>query len=1105
MAASSPRNALPRSPGGHLLSGVANSSGLAPMPSTSPGTLGSNPMDRSSSALSSVSSSSIPPRPAVRRRSTDASGGLDYYWSSLAGAGASSSSSSLALSASPSAGMALSVSPSPVPSMKELRGVRSHGSLSSQTEDQAGEMRQLQQQMHSAHLSQSPDHLTVYPTQPRAVCSHPSTPPIAVPPPKAGGLYVYPTGQTPSEQLSPGGFSTSSAYSNQSTGSSVGSGEAPQRPESHMMDSEDSSDSQYSPVDYRTPRMLNDEYPGAGGNAGSAAAIAAVQSWQDKDTGSERGVRSSTTSAATYVPDRQDERDVEEHRTPIAPAYQERPDLQPPQFVYPYNPGSSNSGGGGSPHPALASPNRASPAGSSRSHTTPVQPVSAGPRTGSSASRYTPMTAQSGRYNTHAGMGISSHYALEKSTRDVHALAQGQGSAPRSPRSAPAWKSDFGIEDEEEETVKGKNRRTLPAGMPLAVEGLSSQESLSPWGNGRADALRSTSPSRSPEPPPRSDKRTQYVVPVVSTLIGDNTATTSSPTTMSPPAVLPHPLPTITHTPTSPFPSPDNKTTPRRPGRSPSRESSPVFSSSASISELTDMLGGAIDEIGLIDSRDTPPPMVGEPSKREKPGMSLRLKEGTALQPAAEVVDRGPMTPTSLPMRGTSLPGPPMSQTTAGAAAVATPRRGQTQPELQRKASSTLSVDSTNYPPPLTQAQRQPTQPANGQGYVQPSQSVRSFTARPLPPALIYTSITNMKTAGDRAMAYARAVNDLARAESGVRDWCVAYSSQAHRPVARAPSKMSAAASLGVRSNGGPPTISLPYQLSLNEPSQHMRNVSAGSEFPMRADSYTAREISQRVIDPADQPTALPPNLPYPQLQAQAQSHTGPYGGGGLKPSQSMQSVASFASSKKGGFFSAMRKGNGKKESMSLGPPGGYMTSGGSANKKDLRGLPISAPRSTSPQKPDAGALSPGLGSTPSMGGGLHAPRVQASISAPIGPRGPRGGSFTPPPPHANPMVDRTAIEPQGRASLDTGLARMTPPRNGRGSLDGTRTPVAGGVPGPRVGAGTPKEEDVRHMADILPHVERGVLRGYLVRQGGDQMRALGAYLEDEKNGTVIR
>lgn len=36
-----------------------------------------------------------------------------------------------------------------------------------------------------------------------------------------------------------------------------------------------------------------------------------------------------------------------------------------------------------------------------------------------------------------------------------------------------------------------------------------------------------------------------------------------------------------------------------------------------------------------------------------------------------------------------------------------------------------------------------------------------------------------------------------------------------------------------------------------------------------------------------------------------------------------------------------------------------------------------------------------------------------------------------------------------------------------------------------------PKEEDVRGMADVLPQVEKGILRAYLGRYG-DQMQAIG-------------
>ena len=46
--------------------------------------------------------------------------------------------------------------------------------------------------------------------------------------------------------------------------------------------------------------------------------------------------------------------------------------------------------------------------------------------------------------------------------------------------------------------------------------------------------------------------------------------------------------------------------------------------------------------------------------------------------------------------------------------------------------------------------------------------------------------------------------------------------------------------------------------------------------------------------------------------------------------------------------------------------------------------------------------------------------------------------------------------------------------------------------------------QQVDKLADVLPHVERTVLTGYL-RRAGQDLLAIGQYLEDEKNGTVRR
>jgi len=44
--------------------------------------------------------------------------------------------------------------------------------------------------------------------------------------------------------------------------------------------------------------------------------------------------------------------------------------------------------------------------------------------------------------------------------------------------------------------------------------------------------------------------------------------------------------------------------------------------------------------------------------------------------------------------------------------------------------------------------------------------------------------------------------------------------------------------------------------------------------------------------------------------------------------------------------------------------------------------------------------------------------------------------------------------------------------------------------------------EQVDKLVSVLPHVNRDVLAGYLRRTGQD-MLAIGQYLEDEKNGTI--
>ena len=47
-------------------------------------------------------------------------------------------------------------------------------------------------------------------------------------------------------------------------------------------------------------------------------------------------------------------------------------------------------------------------------------------------------------------------------------------------------------------------------------------------------------------------------------------------------------------------------------------------------------------------------------------------------------------------------------------------------------------------------------------------------------------------------------------------------------------------------------------------------------------------------------------------------------------------------------------------------------------------------------------------------------------------------------------------------------------------------------------------QQKVNRLADLIPHADRDVLAGYL-RRAGEDILAIGQYIEDEKNGTLKR
>jgi hypothetical protein len=97
-----------------------------------------------------------------------------------------------------------------------------------------------------------------------------------------------------------------------------------------------------------------------------------------------------------------------------------------------------------------------------------------------------------------------------------------------------------------------------------------------------------------------------------------------------------------------------------------------------------------------------------------------------------------------------------------------------TVPGVKRTQSS--GADSAYSALTNAAAQKTTSEAARSRSSIQSKQTARTsvtvFEPKPWPAAMLYGHIRNMKHAGDRAKAYARGINELARADTGLMDWC---------------------------------------------------------------------------------------------------------------------------------------------------------------------------------------------------------------------------------------------------------------------------------------------------------------------------------------------
>lgn len=221
--------------------------------------------------------------------------------------------------------------------------------------------------------------------------------------------------------------------------------------------------------------------------------------------------------------------------------------------------------------------------------------------------------------------------------------------------------------------------------------------------------------------------------------------------------------------------------------------------------------------------------------------------------------------------------------------------------------------------------------------------------------------------------------------------------------------------------------------------------------FPRRADATVATDLTFRALADASPLPTGPPPLPYPSLLPNTRS-------GAFSPS-TMRSLAPVSVVKSGGFFASL----GRKASLNKKPGPSSPTS----SSRVLTKNPPTHPRTVN---------------------------IPANVSPSV-PGGPRA-----PPNHRLLRSQTIMISPPFASTSTSASPTSENVVTRRPSLFAISSSDA--IPVLDIHADPEFVRQVDKLADLLPQADRDVLAGYL-RRAGQDILAIGQYLEDEKNGTI--
>ncbi|KAI9063380.1 hypothetical protein FKP32DRAFT_1592440 [Trametes sanguinea] len=368
------------------------------------------------------------------------------------------------------------------------------------------------------------------------------------------------------------------------------------------------------------------------------------------------------------------------------------------------------------------------------------------------------------------------------------------------------------------------------------------------------------------------------------------------------------------------------------------------------------------------------------------------------------------------------------------------------------------------------------------------------------PPAMNTRDITILRSPRERAKAYAEKINELAMYDCGLREWMATQSMGRPGSHPRTQSQRTARDTL---------QPAVPAEFGGQTPQgRHVSHGSLASEatFPIRADAYTATDLSLRPID-SIAPSTAPPPLPYPALAQANVTRTATRTS--ILSSSPTKTLAILPGSKATGgggtgFFASLGRKTSTRKEKGL----SMLSSSPQSPSKVLTKRPPGIAASKSNPQSSTSARDAPLPTVPAIPGGPRAApgKIQRSKTYSVS---------ASPPQHVEPQTE-TETEGAPRTGRQSVMARrpslFSRARGGHASVApapaSTMPPPGSAAAAASAAALTMADpafqQQVDKLAAILPHADRAILAGYL-RRAGEDILAIGQYLEDEKNGTLRR